>query len=79
MSECGLYRVVDKRDFRAHKQGTEFPARLEPNQERRAIARGSIERIGTVTLRPENFTFPSGWLEPLESSDHEGAERRLLH
>ena len=62
MSECGLYQVVDRRDFRGHSTGTEFPARLDPRQERRAVQRGSIVRLGSVTPRPENYTFPEGWL-----------------
>lgn len=62
MRECGLYRVVDKRDYRGHSTGTEFPARLDPRAEHRAILRGSIVRLGTVNPRPDNYTFPSGWL-----------------
>lgn len=64
MKECGVYRVVDKRDYRGHKQGEEFTALLDFGPERRAIMRGSIVRIGTVVPRPENFTFPEGWLQP---------------
>lgn len=72
MSEFFLYRVLGKRAYRGHEPGTEFPARLETNAERRAIMRGSIERIGTVVLRPEKYKFPRGWLEPEESPDHGG-------
>lgn len=64
MKECGLYRVVDKRDYRGHKQGDEFVALLERNAERRAVMRGSIERLGTVYPTVENYTFPRGWLQP---------------
>jgi hypothetical protein len=60
-NEAGIFRVVDKRDYRGHKQGEEFIARLEPSAERRATFRGSIERVGTVTPKPERFTFPDGW------------------
>lgn len=74
MSECGLYRVIDTRDYRGHKQGTEFPARLETNAERRAIMRGSIERIGTVTLKPEEYIFPDGWLASHTEPTHRGRE-----
>jgi hypothetical protein len=63
VKECGVYRVVDKRDYRAHKQGEEFVALLDPKAEHRAVMRGSIERIGTVVPRPENYMFPDGWLE----------------
>ena len=61
----GRYEVTSVRDFRMHPQGTVFEARLEANQERRAIARGSIallERVVT-TLEPGSFIFPRGWLE----------------
>jgi hypothetical protein len=63
VKECGVYRVLDKRDYRAHKQGEEFVALLDPKAEARAIMRGSIERLGTVVPRPQTFTFPDGWLE----------------
>lgn len=62
MKECGVYRVVDKRDYRGHKQGEEFVALLEPLAEKRAVLRGSIERIGTIVPRPGNYVFPEGWL-----------------
>lgn len=61
--EAGVYQVVGRRDFRGHAQGEEFVARLDPKQERRAIDRGSIVRIGSVEMKPENYTFPDGWLK----------------
>jgi hypothetical protein len=64
VTECGLYQVVGLRDFRGHPQGTEFAARLNPLQEQRAVMRGSIVRVGSVTLKPETYTFPEGWLSP---------------
>ena len=62
---AGRYKVVDKRDFRGHPQGTEFVARLEANQERRALARGAITLLARVTpaLEPGTYTFPDGWLK----------------
>lgn len=76
MREAGLYRVVDKRDYRAHPQGTEFVARLEPNAERRAVARGSIQLLARVTpaLEPGSYTFPEGWLAQPHTSTPEGRE-----
>ena len=61
---AGLYKVIAKRDFRGHTQGTEFVARLEANQERRALARGAITLLARVTpaLEPGSFSFPPGWL-----------------
>lgn len=63
MKECGVYRVVDRRAYRGHEQGTVFTAQLDPRAEQRAIFRGSIERIAIVTPRPEHYTFPAGWLK----------------
>lgn len=59
----GRYEVLDKRDFRGHPQGLQFVARLEANQERRAIARGSIKLLARVTpaLEPGTYTYPDGW------------------
>lgn len=64
MKECGLYRVVDKRAYRGHEQGTEFVAQLDARVEQRALMRGSIVRLGTVIAKPETYTFPEGWLQP---------------
>lgn len=69
MSDLGLYRVIGKRDYRGHPQGTEFPARLDPRAARRAITRGSIAYLGPTTLEPQGFTFPQGWLR-----DHQREE-----
>lgn len=61
-NECGVYRVVDKRDYRGHSTGTEFIARIDPRPEHRAVNRGSIIKLATTTPRPENFTYPDGWV-----------------
>lgn len=74
----GLYEVVDKRDFRGHPQGTQFVARLDAMQERRAVARGAITLLARVTpaLEPGTFTFPEGWLTQPHMSTHEGRDER---
>lgn len=77
MNECGFFRVVGNRAYRGHEPGEEFPARLEPRAEYRAVQRGSIVRIGSVLPKPEHYVFPRGWLP--HESDHGGAERRLSH
>lgn len=61
----GRYEVLDKRDFRGHPQGTQFVARLEANQERRAIARGAIQLLARVTpaLEPGTYGFSTSWLK----------------
>lgn len=74
MSECNVYRVLGKRDYRGHTPGTEFPAHLDPKAARRAIDRGSIECIGTVVLQPARYIFPKGWLQP-DEFDHPSPER----
>lgn len=65
MKTCGVYRVTGKRDYRGHTPGTEFAALIEPRAEYRAVMRGSIEKIGTVVPEPGPFTFPQGWLPPV--------------
>ena len=63
MKEVGVYRVLDKRAYRGHEQGEVFQALIEPHAERRAIYRGSIEKIGTAIPIPQNYAFPNGWLK----------------
>jgi hypothetical protein len=65
-NEAGVYQVIDKRDYRAHKQGEEFTARLDPRAERRAIDRGSIIKLGTVIPKPKRFTLPEDWQGPAD-------------
>ena len=79
--EHGHYRVIGKRDYRGHVPGTEFVARIEPNAERRAVARGAIQLLARVTpaLEPGTYTFPDGWLAQPHTSTHEGRESGLLH
>jgi hypothetical protein len=61
IEECGVYRVIDKREFRGHAQGTEFSMRMPPRQEYRAVMRGSIVRIGEMTPSVGKFSYPEGW------------------
>jgi hypothetical protein len=61
VEECGVYQVVDKREYRGHPQGTEFTSRLAPRAERRAIDRGSLMKVGTVIPRTGSFTWPDRW------------------
>ena len=59
----GEYLVTGKRQYRGHDPGTTFEARLEPNAERRAIARGDIRLIREIhPTVPPGHTFPAGWL-----------------
>jgi len=40
-----VYKVTAATGYRGHKQGEEFKADLSPEQERRAIERGSIKKV----------------------------------
>jgi hypothetical protein len=57
----GRYRVSGKRRYRNHEPGAIFEARLEPDAERRAIARGSIELIEYIDIVPGSHRIPEGW------------------
>lgn len=50
------YKVTGGTPFMEHEPGEEFDAELDPDQEARAVARGSIEAIkaGTKTKKEEN-------------------------
>lgn len=62
--DFGLYEVVGKREYRGHKPGDRFEARLDRNAERRAIVRGDILLIRRIIPSIEGcaYTFPDGWL-----------------
>jgi hypothetical protein len=76
----GRYVVTGSRAYRGHTQGTQFVARIDPNAESRAIARGDIQLLGRIepSVSPAFFTPPAGWLASLSQST-EGAGRRPLH
>jgi hypothetical protein len=76
--DFGLYRVVGRRNYRDHKPGEEFEARLDRQAERRALTRGDIELLGRITpeLQPGSYRFPHGWLAQPFTSTPESAERR---
>lgn len=59
----GRYEVLGGFDFRGHPQGAVFTARLDPNQERRAIERGAIRLLERLvpTITSDNLTLPAGW------------------
>lgn len=67
----GEYQVVGKREYRGHAPGTIFEARLDRNAAARAIRRGDIALLRTITpgLEPGSFSFPVGWLaSPIDQS-----------
>jgi len=66
----GEYEVLGTREYRGHKPGETFEARLDKLAEERAIARGSIRLLRRIVpgVQPGSFTFPDGWL-PDSSTD----------
>ena len=59
----GEYEVVGRREYRGHKTGEIFEARLERAAESRAIARGDIRllRIVEPQIQSGSFRLPDGW------------------
>jgi hypothetical protein len=58
------YLVTGKRQYRWHKPGSIFEARLDPNAEERAIERGSIRVIDSIQPELENGSYalpPEDW------------------
>lgn len=72
----GVYEVTGQREYRGHKTGSTFMARLDRNAERRAIQRRDI-----VLLRHENpevppaHTFPDGWLPSPTTQTNRGPDK----
>lgn len=62
--KTGEYEVTGKREYRGHKPGQTFEARLDRGAEHRAIQRGDIRlvRIITPEVQPDSYTLPDGWL-----------------
>lgn len=77
----GLYRVIGRRNYRDHKPGEEFEAKLNREAERRAVIRGDIELLRRITpeLQAGSYTFPQGWLAQPHTSSPQSAERRSSH
>lgn len=61
----GVYMVVGGREYRGHKPGEQFVAKLDKNAEHRAIVRGDIRLIDRVdpSLDETRLVLPKGWLE----------------
>ncbi len=61
----GIYKVVGRTEYRGHKPGETFVARLDMNAAARAIKRGSIALVDQVdpSLDPGRLVLPKGWLE----------------
>ena len=76
----GIYEVTPGHTYRGHQAGEQFEARMDRAAEPRAVKRGVIRLIDTLTpeIRPGSYVFPSGWLVS-PHTDNRGAERRLFH
>ena len=61
----GIYQVVGRREYRGHKPGETFVARLDMNAAARAIKRGDIALLEHVnhSLDSGRLVLPKGWLE----------------
>jgi hypothetical protein len=68
----GVYKVVGTLEYRGHKPGEIFAARLDRPAESRAINRGNIILLEHIqpSLPPE-YGFPDGWLsaDTVQSND----------
>ena len=62
----GEYQVVGRREYRGHKPGTVFEARIDRNAAMRAVIRGDIRLLRLVepVLQPGSWVLPDGWLPP---------------
>ena len=60
----GEYEVVGRREYRGHRPGTVFEARLDRAAESRAVARGDIRllRIVEPQIQSGSWRLPDGWL-----------------
>lgn len=57
-----VYKVVGRRRYRGHEPGDTFEARLEPDQERRAINRGDIALVQRIeSTLPDGYQLPKDW------------------
>lgn len=59
----GEYEVVGRREYRGHRPGDIFEARLDRAAEARAITRGDIRLVRVVTpeIQSGSFELPDGW------------------
>ncbi len=58
-----LYLVTGRRQYRWHKPGETFEALLDPEAEKRAIARGSIRVLAIIEpgLQKGSYALPKDW------------------
>jgi hypothetical protein len=60
MNASGIYLVVGQREYREHRPGTLFEAKLDARAEARAIGRGDIKLVERMipALRPGSYRLP---------------------
>lgn len=70
-----VYKVIGAHDYREHKPGETFEARIDPAAERRAVARGNIVVLDSspTRLRPGSYQLPDGWHTALNNGAAEAA------
>lgn len=57
-----VYEVIGTREYRGHKPGERFEAKLDPGAEDRAVRRGDIRVIRRVQPRlPAGWRLPDDW------------------
>ena len=62
--KMGEYRVVGKREYRGHKPGQTFQRNIPAAAAQRAIDRGDIVLVRTITpeLQHGSWCLPDGWV-----------------
>ena len=59
----GHYEVIGRLDYRDHKPGETFVARLDRGAEVRAVARGNVRLIEIIEpALPDRYGLPDGWV-----------------
>lgn len=60
MHNAGRYRVIGTREYREHRPGDLFEAKLDQRAEARAIGRGDIELVERITfsVNPGSYRLP---------------------
>ena len=75
------YLVTGRRQYRWHQPGTVFEATLDPDAERRAIERGSIQVLEEVTpsLRQGSYRLPNDQSDRAEVPNRDALSGSRAH
>ena len=73
------YLVTGTRQYRWHKPGTTFEARLDPDAEQRAVERGNIRVLEVIQPSVQNgsYEIPNDWpyTRPVNQPEAQAASR----